>query len=66
MAEIAAKLRLAIDRLPDNYRLVVRLRHVEGLLLDRVGEHLGRSPGAVQKLWFPGIEKLAELLDHDD
>jgi RNA polymerase sigma-70 factor, ECF subfamily len=61
--ESADQLLAAIDRLPAVYRLVIRLRHFEGLSLERVGEHLGRSPDAVRKLWFRGLEKLGKLVE---
>lgn len=62
-SESVEKLLQAIDQLPEDYRLVVRLRHFEGLSVERVAEHLGRSPAAVRKLWYRSIEKLADLID---
>jgi RNA polymerase sigma-70 factor (ECF subfamily) len=60
--ERADQLRSAIEKLPEDYRRVIRLRHFDGLLLEQVGQELGRSPEAVRKLWVRGLEKLAELL----
>jgi RNA polymerase sigma-70 factor (ECF subfamily) len=56
---------MAINDLPEDYREVIRLRHFEGLLLEEVGKRIGRTPEAVRKLWVRGLEKLAELLDHE-
>jgi RNA polymerase sigma-70 factor (ECF subfamily) len=63
--ERAERLRAAINDLPEDYREVIRLRHFDGLLLEEVGERIGRTPEAVRKLWVRGLEKLAELLDHE-
>lgn len=63
--ERAERLRMAINDLPEDYREVIRLRHFEGLLLEEVGKRIGRTPEAVRKLWVRGLEKLAELLDHE-
>lgn len=63
--ERADRLRATINGLPEDYREVIRLRHFEGLLLEEVGERIGRTPEAVRKLWVRGLEKLAELLDHE-
>lgn len=63
--EDATLLHASIDRLPENYRLVIRLRHFEGLPLDEVGRQLGRSSEAVRKLWFRAVEKLTELVEYE-
>ncbi|MFO1020337.1 MAG: sigma-70 family RNA polymerase sigma factor [Planctomycetales bacterium] len=53
----------AIDRLPEDYRQVIRLRNFQQASFDDIGLRLGRSPEAVRKLWSRAVQKLAaELL----
>lgn len=63
--EDALRLHAAIDRLPADYRLVIRKRHFEGLPLEAIGQEMGRSSEAVRKLWFRAVEKLADLVDDE-
>jgi RNA polymerase sigma-70 factor (ECF subfamily) len=60
--EEARRLRAAVERLPPDYREVVRLRHEEGLSYEEIGRRLGRSDEAVRKLWTRAIVLLKELL----
>jgi len=53
----------ALDRLPEDYALVLRLRYVEGLPFEAVAEKMQRSTNAVRKLWARAIEKLQEEMD---
>src|SRR5207247_10642638 len=41
----------ALDRLPEDYREVIILRHLEGLTFPEVARRLGRSLDSVEKLW---------------
>jgi RNA polymerase sigma-70 factor (ECF subfamily) len=54
----------ALARLPEDQRVAVELRHLQGRPLAEVAERLGRSKGAVAKLLFRGIERLRELLEN--
>lgn len=57
----------AIARLPEDYRLAVTLRSLEGLSYRQVGERLGRSEEAVRQLWRRGFRLLVrEFEDADD
>jgi RNA polymerase sigma-70 factor (ECF subfamily) len=50
----------ALDRLPEDYAQVLRLRYVEGLPFEQVAQKMNRSANAVRKLWARAIEKLQE------
>lgn len=53
----------ALERLPDDYAQVLRLRYIEGLPFEAVGERMNRSANAVRKLWARAVEKLQEELE---
>ena len=61
--EVSARLREAVDGLPDDYRTVVRLVHDEGLTLVAAAARMGRSPDAVRKLYGRALGQLADLVD---
>ena len=48
----------ALGRLPDDYRQVLMLRHIEGLTFPQVAERMGRSVDSVEKLWLRGLARL--------
>lgn len=50
----------ALDRLPEDYAQVLRLRYVEGLPFEEVAQKMNRTANAVRKLWARAIEKLQE------
>jgi RNA polymerase sigma-70 factor (ECF subfamily) len=53
----------ALARLSDDHREVIVLHHLEGLGWDEVARRLGRSAGAVQKLWTRALKELRPLID---
>ncbi len=55
-------LRQALDRLPQDYRCVLRLHHEQGQSFVEIGAVLGRSADAVRKLWFRAVEALRKEL----
>jgi RNA polymerase sigma-70 factor (ECF subfamily) len=55
--------RLALDRLPEDYRQVLLLRHQEELPFEEIARVMGRSPNAVQKLWARAVERMQQELD---
>ncbi len=61
--EQAVLLADALARLPDDYREVILLRHVERLGFEEVAPRMGRSPGAARKLWARAIVKLRSVLE---
>ncbi|MGQ0636576.1 MAG: sigma-70 family RNA polymerase sigma factor [Planctomycetaceae bacterium] len=56
------RLSQAINRLPEDQRLVVELHHLRGLSVDEVAELLNRTHPAVVGLLFRGLKKLREQL----
>jgi RNA polymerase sigma-70 factor (ECF subfamily) len=53
----------ALAELSPEYREVIVLHHLEGLGWDEVARRLGRSAGAVQKLWTRALKQLRPLMD---
>jgi RNA polymerase sigma-70 factor (ECF subfamily) len=52
----------ALERLPEDYRRVLLLRHQEGLSFEAIGQRLGRSGEAARKLWVRAVEQLQQIL----
>jgi RNA polymerase sigma-70 factor (ECF subfamily) len=52
----------ALARLPDDYRRVIRLRHLDGMTFPEVARQMGRSVDAVEKLWARALMQLRRLL----
>jgi RNA polymerase sigma-70 factor (ECF subfamily) len=48
----------AIGRLPDDYREVIVLRHLEALAFAEVANRMGRSVDSVEKLWLRALARL--------
>lgn len=48
--ELMAAIESAVERLPETYREVIRLRYLEGLSIEQTSEHMGRTPGAIKQL----------------
>jgi RNA polymerase sigma-70 factor (ECF subfamily) len=58
--EQAVLLANALERLPEDYRQVIVLRHLEGLRFPEIAERLGRTVDSVQKLWLRGLARLRQ------
>jgi RNA polymerase sigma-70 factor (ECF subfamily) len=56
----------ALDRLPEDYRQVLQLRHQGGLSFAAIGAAMGRSAEAARKLWGRAVEQLHNLLGRSD
>ncbi len=63
--ERAVLLADALARLPEDYRRVIRLRHLEGRTFPEVADQMGRSVDAVEKLWARALVHLRRLLPPD-
>lgn len=63
--ERAALLADHLAQLPEQYRDVLVLRHLENLPFEEVATRMGRSSGAVRMLWLRAIDQLRKLLDED-
>jgi RNA polymerase sigma-70 factor (ECF subfamily) len=60
--EQAVLLAEALARLPEDYRRVIHLRHLDGLTFPEVAAQMGRSADAVEKLWARALVHLRRLL----
>lgn len=60
--ELLAHMESAIAQLPDDYRLVVTLRHVEGLAYEEIARTLGWPLGTVKVRLFRAREQLREMM----
>jgi RNA polymerase sigma-70 factor (ECF subfamily) len=60
--EQADALLRALDRLPEDYRRVLLLRHQEGRSFAEIADLLGRSTNAIHKLWARAVERLQQEL----
>jgi RNA polymerase sigma-70 factor (ECF subfamily) len=60
--EQAVLLADALCRLPDDYRQVIVLRHVEALSFAEVAGRMNRSEDSVQKLWVRALASLRKTL----
>ena len=61
--EQAVLLAQALDQLPEDYREVIILRHLEVLSFPEVARRMGRSEDSVQKLWVRALASLRGSLD---
>jgi RNA polymerase sigma-70 factor, ECF subfamily len=52
----------AMAQLPDDYREVLVLRHLEGLTFPEVARRMERSLDSVEKLWMRGLARLRQLV----
>ncbi len=57
------QLEVALQRLPEHYRQVLRLYMTDRLTFVQIAAKLGSSADAVRKLWKRAIEELAKQLD---
>ncbi len=53
----------ALFELPDDQRVVVELKHLQGLTVSEIGTEVGRSRASVAGLLRRGLERLRELLE---
>jgi RNA polymerase sigma-70 factor (ECF subfamily) len=60
--EQAVLLADALERLPEDYREVIILRHLEGLTFPEVARRMERSLDSVDKLWARALARLRRTL----
>jgi RNA polymerase sigma-70 factor (ECF subfamily) len=60
--EQAVLLSDALGELPDDYREVIVLRHLEGLTFPEVARRMERSVDSVEKLWMRGLVQLRQKM----
>ena len=61
--ESLVRLSDAIARLPEEYRQVIILRHIQGMAFKDIAERFYKSSGAIRMIWMRAIEKLRETSD---
>ncbi|MCI0639207.1 MAG: sigma-70 family RNA polymerase sigma factor [Gemmataceae bacterium] len=59
--EQAVLLADALERLPQDYREVIVLRHLEGLTFPQVAERMERTQDSVEKLWLRALARLRQV-----
>ena len=52
----------ALGQLPEDYREVIILRHLEGLTFPAVASRMGRTPESIKKLWARALARLRRTL----
>jgi RNA polymerase sigma-70 factor, ECF subfamily len=52
----------ALARLPDDYREVIILHHLEGLQFAEVAQRMGRTVDSVKHLWARALAQLKRTL----
>ncbi|MGH7173639.1 MAG: sigma-70 family RNA polymerase sigma factor [Gemmataceae bacterium] len=60
--EEAEAVQQAMERLAEDYRQVLALRHQEQLTFEEIGRRLGRSTSGARALWLRAVERLNEEL----
>jgi RNA polymerase sigma-70 factor (ECF subfamily) len=60
--DVAAKVREALDALPESQRVVVQLHRYEEFTFDEIAKMIGSTEGAVKLRAFRAYEKLREYL----
>jgi RNA polymerase sigma-70 factor (ECF subfamily) len=60
--EQAVILAEALAQLPENYRDVLVLRHLEGLTFPEVARRMERSLDSVEKLWMRALARLRQIV----
>jgi RNA polymerase sigma-70 factor (ECF subfamily) len=54
----------ALERLPEDYREVIVLRHMEGLSHEQIAARMNRNPGAVRMLWVRALARLRTEIEN--
>jgi RNA polymerase sigma-70 factor, ECF subfamily len=52
----------ALEQLPDDYRQVIMLRHLEGLPFADVAERMNRTVASVQNLWVRALKRMKQTV----
>jgi RNA polymerase sigma-70 factor (ECF subfamily) len=58
--EVLILLANALEQLPDDYRQVIMLRHLEGLPFADVAERMNRTVASVQNLWVRALKRMKQ------
>lgn len=60
--EQAVLLAESLEKLPDNYREIIVLRHLEGLSFPEAAARMGKTEDSVQKLWVRALASLRKSM----
>jgi RNA polymerase sigma-70 factor (ECF subfamily) len=60
--EAFVQLATALEQLPEDYRQVIILRHLESLPFADVAERMGRTVPSVQNLWVRALQRLRQTV----
>ena len=60
--EQAVLLAAALEKLPEDYREVLMLRHLDELTFPEVAQRMGRTLDSVEKLWARGLARLRRAM----
>src|SRR5262249_34073469 len=63
--EEALRLAEALERLPADYRAVLRLRHFHGLTSPAIARRLDKTLNAVKNVWLRGLGRLRRTLEQE-
>lgn len=64
--ELSERLLNALKAMPEDYRIVLRLRHEQGLGFPEIGEQMQRSADAARMLWGRAVVMLAKVMQRHD
>jgi RNA polymerase sigma-70 factor (ECF subfamily) len=53
----------ALEKLPDDYREVIILRHLEGISFREVARRMGRTEDSTKKVWLRALARLRRTLE---
>lgn len=53
----------AMEQLPEHYRQVLQLRHMESLTFPQIAEQMSRTVDSVQKIWVRALAQLRGLME---
>lgn len=53
----------ALERLPEDYREVIILRHLEGISFGEVARRMGRTEDSTKKVWLRALARLRRTLE---
>ena len=53
----------AMEQLPEHYRQVLQLRHMENLSFPQIAEQMSRTVDSVQKIWVRALAQLRGLME---
>jgi RNA polymerase sigma-70 factor (ECF subfamily) len=56
----------ALEKLPEDYRNVIILRHLTGLTFPEVARRMHKTQDSVEKLWLRALARLRQVFGEDE